>query len=176
MQCEIQPQSEPVICRYNAYDYKKQGRGGGKALPCCSSFPYILLAGSRASPSLSCPQRCSSAPVRGVCCRACTLWRGEQLPMPHVPMHVSYASWPQRNSCTQRHQHTACVNAHTICQHIRLYGREYVGATAIHIQKCQAYAAILCLSGTAVLAAVTITAHFLSYVGSGLINIWMGDT
>lgn len=132
MQCEIQPQSEPVICRYNAYDYKKQGRGGGKALPCCSSFPYILLAGSRASPSLSCPQRCSSAPVRGVCCRARTLRRGEQLPMPHVPMHVWYASWPQRNSCTQRHRHTACVNAHTICQRMRLYGREYVGATAIH--------------------------------------------
>lgn len=33
-----------------------------------------------------------------------------------------------------------------------------------------------CLSGTAVLAAVTIAAHLTSYVGSGLVNIWMGVT
>lgn len=102
---------------------RKTGQGEGKALPCCSTFLYTLLACSRASPNLSCPHWCSSAPVQGMCCCVSRLRRGEQLHVPHVPMHVLYASWPQRNSCTQRHRHTLCVNAHTICQHIRLYGR-----------------------------------------------------
>lgn len=34
---------------------------------------------------------------------------------------------------------------------------------------------MLCLNRTAVWAAVTVTAHFVSYIGSGSTNIWMRD-
>lgn len=116
---------------------RRRGKRDGERLspPYCSSFPCTLLACSRAGPSFSAhTARWGRSPraVPSACRRVRTLRQGEQLRAPHVPMHVLYASWLQRNSFTQRHQHTLRVNAHAICQHVRLYGRSCVGTSATH--------------------------------------------
>lgn len=120
-QCEIHPCSEA----------EENGEGERQSPSLLQLLPFHLASTQQSQPQTLCSRMCSSAPLgkevctpmQSACCCVCMLWQGEQLRKPHVPMHVLDTSWPRRNSCTQRHQHILCVNAHTICQHVGLYGR-----------------------------------------------------
>lgn len=115
---------------------RQRGKGGwsgwGEAKPFCAAAPCFTSFWHTAEPApspllmsvyLCAPGEGGHTSTQSARCRVCALRQGEQLRKPRVPTHVLGASWPGRNSCTQRHQHIPCVNAHTICQCVGLYGR-----------------------------------------------------
>lgn len=110
-QCEVHPCSE-------AERKMVRGQGRRQSPLVLQLLPFHLAGTQQSRPQTLCSRLCSSAPalgkeartpLRSAGCCALLLRRGEQPHKPHVPTRALGASWPQRNPCTQRHQHIHCA-------------------------------------------------------------------